>query len=171
MIKFLNLVLVQAMMGLALLLAIPQEAAAQSISDVASIKVDELSDDQVKALVKKAQDAGLGKEALLEMARSRGMAEAEVEKLSDRIEEVAMDSAPARSSSSLSKREPRQQKDYTEIQQGTIAHQGPAAEEKNNPSYFGLDLFYQKERELTFEPNLNMATPSSYVLGDRKSVV
>lgn len=55
MIKFLNLVLVQAMMGLALLLAIPQEAAAQSISDVASIKVDELSDDQVKALVKKAQ--------------------------------------------------------------------------------------------------------------------
>ncbi len=54
------------------------------MTDVSTIKVDELSDDQVRTLLQKAKDAGLSNAELLEMARSRGMADAEVEKLSER---------------------------------------------------------------------------------------
>ncbi|AWW30610.1 capsule biosynthesis protein [Echinicola strongylocentroti] len=165
MIKFLNLVLVQAMMGLALLLAVPQGVNAQSMSDVATIKVDELSDDQVRTLLQKAKDAGLSNTELLEMARSRGMANAEVEKLAQRIEQVETSSKTGKNSSTLANRKPRQQANQQEIQQGFYAKKEQPTEVKKKDSYFGLDLFYQKDRQLTFEPNLNMATPDSYVLG------
>ncbi|QDH78388.1 capsule biosynthesis protein [Echinicola soli] len=165
MIKFLNLVLIRAFVGFALLLAVPQEIAAQSMTDVSTIKVDELSDDQVRTLLQKAKDAGLSNAELLEMARSRGMADAEVEKLSERIEQLETGSTTSRSSATLADRKPRQQNNQHEILQGVYANQKQPEQVKGTEVYFGLDLFYQKERQLTFEPNLNMATPNSYVLG------
>ncbi|GGF27585.1 SLBB domain-containing protein [Echinicola rosea] len=165
MIKFLNLALLQAFLGFVLLFAAHQEVAAQSMTDIATIKVDDLSDDQLKTLVQRAEDAGLSKTELVEMARARGMADAEATKLSERLKTLDAESGPNKSSSKPIKRVPRQQVNLHEIVQGMAAQQPNLENTGQATQYFGLDIFYQKNRQLTFEPNLNMATPNGYVLG------
>ncbi|MFD2034407.1 SLBB domain-containing protein [Belliella marina] len=148
-----------------LFLMVPAESQAQSISDISSINVDELSDEQIKELVNKANEAGLSESELIQMARLRGLPNSQVEKLQERIEKLDFNSAAGRTSASASKREPRNQGDLAEITQGLFKFQQDPSMKSEVSPYFGADLFYNKNRKLTFEPNLNLATPKSYILG------
>ncbi|MBD8488665.1 SLBB domain-containing protein [Echinicola sp. CAU 1574] len=165
MIRFLKWAIPGFLLGLILVFVSAPESSAQSIPDISSIKVDELSDAQLRQLVSRATSSGLSKTELLEMARMRGMSTIELEKLQDRLENL--DSVPTtmKSSTTASKREPREQANLNEIIQGIFTNQEEMDEEEVLQPYFGLDLFYQKERKLTFEPSLNLATPQNYVLG------
>ncbi|UCS95710.1 SLBB domain-containing protein [Echinicola marina] len=165
MIKLLKSIPLGLMMALALLFASESMLQAQSVSDIANIKVDELSDDQIREMVKKAADAGISQAELLQMAKARGMSTMELEKLAKRVEKLDGPSTTMKSSSSTASREPRRQMDLNEILQGVLSNQEEIEELEEIQPYFGLDLFYQKERKLTFEPSLNQATPKSYVLG------
>lgn len=137
------------------------------MADIANIKVDELSDEQLKELVRRANEAGISEVELIQMARVRGVPATEIDKLRNRLEQLDLEPLVGRSSPSASKREPRRQADLTEISQGLFKFQAdPGASSINEGSQiFGLDLFYNKNRRLTFEPNLNLATPKSYILG------
>jgi protein involved in polysaccharide export with SLBB domain len=75
-------------------------------------------------------------------------------------------SSTLRTGVSASKREPRKQVDFNQITQGIIKFQ-PEIEgiEEGKSKIFGADLFYNKNRRLSFEPNLNIATPKNYILG------
>ncbi len=144
-------------------LVIPQ-LNAQQIPDLTTIKVDELTDDQIEELVNRAAEAGLSAEEFLQMAQLRGMPSLEVGKLKDRIEELDTSGA-AKRTTNVSKRDPRMQVDINTITQGLY---DPQAEMESNPSadqIFGTSIFYQKNRRLSFEPSLNQATPSNYILG------
>jgi protein involved in polysaccharide export with SLBB domain len=153
---------------LLILLMAPQPIAiAQSMADIANIKVDDLSDEQLKELVRRANEAGITEVELIQMARVRGVPVSEIDKLKKRLEQLELEPLGARSSTSASKREPRRQADFTEISQGIFKYspdQGANVISEGS-SVFGLDLFYNKNRRLSFEPNLNLATPKSYVLG------
>ena len=145
--------------------SVENELAAQTIPDISNIDVDELSDAQLRTLLERASSSGISKAELVEMARARGMSNQELEKLMDRIEKLETSPTTMKSSSTASKREPRQQAGLNEILDGVLTNQEDLEEKEELKPYFGLDLFYQKERKLTFEPSLSLATPKSYVLG------
>jgi protein involved in polysaccharide export with SLBB domain len=154
------------LLGFALLLIAPASATAQSLSDIATINVDELTDEQIRELVSRASDAGINEMELVQMARLRGLPAREAEKLQKRIEDLNLASSTLRTGVSASKREPRKQVDFNQITQGIIKFQ-PEIEgiEEGKSKIFGADLFYNKNRRLSFEPNLNIATPKNYILG------
>ncbi|SEF83677.1 SLBB domain-containing protein [Algoriphagus boritolerans] len=139
-------------------------AFAQQNTDLTTIKVDELSDDQVEELVNRANEAGLSVDDFLQMAQLRGMPSSEVEKLRNRIGDLDLGSSKTRSTN-VSRREPRQQMDLNEITQGIYQPQAEIQEPTSSEEIFGTSLFYQKNRRLSFEPSLNQATPQSYILG------
>jgi protein involved in polysaccharide export with SLBB domain len=145
-------------------LVVQSPAFAQSGVDIASVRVDQLSDDQVEEIVKRAQDAGLSSTDFLMMAQMRGMPSGEVEKLRSRIENLSVGSSKSRSTN-VSKRSTRGQINLNDITQGLIEGDELAETEKADTLLFGSALFFQKNRRLSFEPSLNQATPKNYILG------
>ena len=142
----------------------PSFVFAQQNVDLNTIRVDQLSDDQIEELVKRAQDAGLSSTDFLMMAQMRGMPSGEVEKLRSRIEGLSVGSSKSRSTNA-SKRSAREQIDLNDITQGLLETQELMEEEKPDSTLFGSKLFFQKNRKLSFEPSLNQATPKNYILG------
>lgn len=163
----LNKLLLSLLFLIAFSLLTPQALQAQSMNDIANIKVDELSDDQLQELIRRASEAGLSESQLLQMARLRGLPATEADKLKKRLEQLDA-SGPSRTRATASKRDPRRQTDLSEISQGLFKFQedidGLSGGSLPYP-IFGMDLFYNKNRRLTFEPNNNLPTPKSYVLG------
>lgn len=145
-------------------LAVPQ-AFSQVTTDLTQLKVDELTDEQVKELVNRATEAGLSTEDFLQMAQLRGMPASEVLKLKNRIESLDGTGTGVSRATTASKREPRQQTDFNTITQGLYDPQSVPELSKTGEEIFGTSLFYQKDRRLSFEPSLNQATPKSYILG------
>ena len=154
------------LLGFALLLIAPVATTAQNLADIATINVDELTDDQIRELVRRAGEAGINEIDLVQMARLRGLPAREAEKLQKRIEGLELTGSTLRTGATASKREPRKQMDLNQITQGIIKFQ-PEIEgfEEGKSNIFGADLFYNKNRRLSFEPNLNIATPKNYILG------
>jgi len=141
-------------------------ANAQSIPDISTIRVDDLSDNQVRELVAKAKDAGLSETEMLQMAQRRGLANAEVEKLRIRMEQLKLTGdGPGRTTTKRSERETRKQTDLMEISEGMLSTEGELMRPTSDKPIFGSKLFSAVDRKLTFEPNLNLATPQNYVLG------
>lgn len=145
-------------------LVVPQ-AFSQVTTDLTQLKVDDLSDEQVKELVSRAIEAGLSTEDFLQMAQLRGMPASEVLKLKNRIESLDGTGTGVSRATTASKREPRQQTDFNTITQGLYDPQSVPELSKTGEEIFGTSLFYQKDRRLSFEPSLNQATPKSYILG------
>lgn len=142
-------------------------AEAQSLQDISSLDVDDLSDQQLQELMSRASEAGLSESELLQMAQIRGVPVSEIEKLKERLEGMVfgLQGGP-RSDAGIGKRDSRRQMGFNEITRGIISPEGePGEYEIEEQPYFGMDLFYSKSRRLTFEPNLNMATPRTYILG------
>ena len=137
---------------------------AQQNIDLNTIRVDQLSDDQIEELVKRAQDAGLSSTDFLMMAQMRGMPSGEIEKLRNRIESLATCASKSRSTN-VSKRTAREQININDITRGLMETQELMEEEKADSLLFGSTLFFQKNRKLSFEPSLNQATPKNYILG------
>ncbi|MCH7407966.1 SLBB domain-containing protein [Belliella sp. DSM 111904] len=140
-------------------------ANAQSFQELANLNVDELSDDQIKTLVERAAESGLSESELIQAARLRGVPASELEKLKDRIDALDLTSSPSRPTGQVGKRNQRNQVDLSEITRGLKRAQQPQASENNPTSIFGADLFYNNQRTLTFEPNINAPTPKNYILG------
>ena len=141
-------------------------AYAQNISDISTIRVDDLTDNQVRELLAKAQASGLSDTDLLQMAQSRGLANTEVEKLRVRIEQLKLTGdGPGRTTTKRSEREPRKQTDLVEITDGMLSAEGELNRPSSDKPIFGSKLFSAVDRKLTFEPNLNLATPQNYILG------
>ena len=95
---------------------------AQQNIDLNTIRVDQLSDDQIEELVKRAQDAGLSSTDFLMMAQMRGMPSGEIEKLRNRIESLATGASKSRSTN-VSKRTAREQININDITRGKHAWQ------------------------------------------------
>ncbi len=137
----------------------------QSIQDLSSINVDELTDEQLRTLVRRAEEAGLSEAELIQMAQIRGVPQEEIDKLRERLESMDLTIPSSGSADRPTKRKPRRQFDINEISRGMIDPTVKGLDNDDADEYFGMSLFYSKNRRLTFEPNLNMATPRNYVIG------
>lgn len=135
----------------------------------ANIKVDDLTDAQIEQYVKRAELMGYGESQLDGFARAQGVSAVETQKLKDRLQKIKRN-----------KQQPKQLKDKQNNTSsasgrqinGTIQSDSLKNKKKDQDSLkidedklkiFGSDLF--KNGEITFEPNLRMATPSSYIIG------
>ena len=163
-----------------------------SQSDLSKVQVDQLSDDQIKAFVQRAEQSGMTQQQLESAALARGMQPAEIEKLKTRIDKIKNDGGTKtdsdkfrdRSRSYKTTSEDKQtkkdelfqakQKDELEQEEqpeddvfGTIVKKDTKNKkvEKKRPEdrIFGFSIFNNKK--LSFEPSLNIPTPENYQLG------
>lgn len=153
-------------------------------SDLSTVNVDQISDDQIRQLITRIDESGYSMDQLQTMAISRGMSPAEFQKLRNRIEKVRSEGG-ARSEKETFQDRSRKKKYVNEsdldrkdrinktvepqIEQAPEADifgsltgvPGIQAARPEN-RIFGANLF--KNKELSFEPSLNIPTPPNYVL-------
>nr|WP_199156601.1 SLBB domain-containing protein [Pedobacter sp. ASV2] len=129
-------------------------------TNYANVKVDELSDAQILQMIKQAESIGYGDAQLEQMAAAKGMKADEIQKLRLRVEKV-------RKQGSAVKAEDKPTNTGREISEttdgGKVDNEKKVADEEVGPKIFGSEMF--KNGSITFEPNLRIATPKSYVIG------
>ena len=141
----------------------------QAQTNPANIKVDDLTDAQIEQYVKRAELMGYSESQLDGFARAQGVSAVEAQKLKDRLQKIKRNKQQPKN---LDTRQPAG--NTTTGRQVNGAAQPDSLRNKkslqdslrideNKLKVFGSDLF--KNSEITFEPNLRMATPSSYIIG------
>lgn len=129
---------------------------AQDISNIATLKVDELSDAQIEKFWVKAQGEGYDINKVSTLVRIKGMPMLEVEKLKERIRKIEL-------KSSSSNKEERKQ-DISKENEVLFGLTGKEEKQvQSRDSLFGYDFF--NNPKISFIPNINVATPSNYQLG------
>lgn len=138
----------------------------------ANIKVDNLSDAQVEQYVKQAALMGYDESQLDAFGRAQGVSAVEVQKLKERLAKIKRkkqqpDQFPGASNQSRNIQSNGRQVDgYSNLDSLQIQQKNmrdSMDNEEGKLKIFGSDLF--KNNAITFEPNLRMATPSSYIIG------
>jgi len=142
-----------------------------------NIRVDELSDDQVRSFMRQAAASGMGDAQLEQLAQSRGMRPDEVKKLRERVDKLKKEDKKQSTQADPNRIEPKKEsgdrelnfeQDSTEVQKDPETEAEKAFSELRS-KIFGADLF--KNSKLTFEPNLNIATPKNYVIGPNDALL
>lgn len=138
---------------LAVLFGCTQVAMAQlpTIPQVSSINIDALSDAQFQAYMQQAQLSGLSEAELEAKAKERGLSAAQIAQIKARMGSMGAGTGTEKKTS-VATYEPRK---AVTVKNEFSAPSGPAI--------FGAEFF--SNSNLTFEPNMRMATPSNYVLG------
>jgi len=156
---------------------------AQNIpQNLSTVNVNDLSDAQIKQLLQQAQAAGLSDQQVLQQAESRGMSSDQLQLLQKRIAAVRKsgnNGNPDNNNSNNSNNsgfdtdtissQSRRLNYKPDTSADTTADTLNKTKYKKNlfnnlqPKIFGADLF--KNRNLSFEPNLKLATPLNYIVG------
>lgn len=154
-----------------MIMLISQSGFAQNINslagkDLSKVKVDDLSDEQVVALLNKAKESGYTIEQLKVAAKLKGMLPTEIEKLSNRIESLKNDQTVI-----TEKLKGRSRTELTVINNFADRFLGEEEDTKDSDlkKIFGYSLF--NSENLTFEPSVNVATPMNYQLGPGDNVI
>lgn len=132
---------------------------AQDISQaqLATINIDELSDAQISTYWNKAKSEGYSLDQLEVIAKTKGMPASQISKLRQRIRALRYNDSSSSTSGSTSS-------EVSEISSvDKFGLEGKAAEKIMKSPLFGFDFF--SNPNISFTPNLNMATPTTYVLG------
>lgn len=159
-----------------------QRAAAQT--NYSDVKVDDLTDTQIRQLIQKAESVGYNDAQLEQMAAAQGMQPAEVQKLRIRVEKIRKEGDSSSSSTKNSQGKNlangrnnemsgRSYEDDSDDADTSLTGRRNLADNKKKemrdafgnliPKIFGTELF--KNNNIKFEPNLRMATPKSYIIG------
>jgi protein involved in polysaccharide export with SLBB domain len=121
-------------------------------TDLSKVQVDQLTDDQVKAIIKKANMSGMSEDEIEVAAKAKGMPSTEILKLKARISSLKLTSTTTDDQAVNRNRDTKSIKDS--ITKETNSMEG---------KIFGFSLFTNKN--LSFEPSTNIATPLNYQLG------
>lgn len=141
---------------LAVLFGYTQVAMAQlpTIPQVSSINIDALSDAQFQAYVQQAQLSGLSESELEAKAKERGLSASQIMQIKARMASLNGGNSMGDKKSNNATYESRKPiNTRNEFKR----------EEKGGLKIFGSEFF--TNANLTFEPNMRIATPSNYVLG------
>jgi protein involved in polysaccharide export with SLBB domain len=120
--------------------------------EIQSLKVDNLTDKQIRDFINKSEKDGYTIEQLEEQALQNGLSAAEWNKLKTRIEAF----------SSNGKKQTYHSPDVLsrDVRQPVVRHEMPT---RDSVKIFGASLFDISHP--TFEPNLRLPTPENYLLG------
>jgi protein involved in polysaccharide export with SLBB domain len=145
--------------------------------NLSSIRVDELSDDQIRAFIKQAESSGMGDAQLEQIAQARGMRPEEIKKLRERVDKLKKEDKKQSEQSEPNKVQPKTGASGRQLNYETDSlskQKDPETEAEKallelRSKIFGADLF--KNSNLSFEPNINMATPKNYVIGPNDEIL
>jgi protein involved in polysaccharide export with SLBB domain len=141
-------------------------------TNYSNVKVDELTDTQVRQLMQRAESVGYNDLQLEQMAASQGMKAEEVAKLRARVEKIRKGSggdAQTINQGSSNDDLGRSYNDADSTRNRRSNLNDNAKIELRDafgnliPKIFGAELF--KNNDIKFEPNLRIATPKSYIIG------
>lgn len=130
-----------------------------------NVRVDEMTDAQIRIFMQQIQAFGLEDDQLEQIAETKGMNSTEIIKLRQRVERIKKQdvSMPQKSEITRQRSIPQDQ-----IRAGNQEHDknekiGTKEQEFLRSKIFGASLFANSD--LTFEPNLRLATPVDYQIG------
>jgi len=176
----------RAITALVFFLAIIVTQTAFSQTNMADVRVDDLTDAQVRQLIQKAASVGYTDDSqIAQMAVAQGMSQDEAQKLTVRIDKIKKDDANNGNGSSSKNSNPNNKQyqndnfsgrtynnyaDSTDTSRtGRKNYEDDRRKQMRDafgnlvPKIFGEELF--RNSKISFEPNLRMATPKSYVIG------
>lgn len=141
-------------------------AQALNMQDLSKLKIDQLTDDQIRGFMAQAQSAGLSESQLIQMAQQRGMSKTEMQKLQQRV--ASMDGRGSRENSLLnSSKRIYLNEDSALMAEDSIALSKRSPKQLREDSLrariYGAELFLNVNPR--FEPNLSIATPLDYIIG------
>ncbi|MFA5300438.1 MAG: SLBB domain-containing protein, partial [Lutibacter sp.] len=136
-----------------------QQIAAQGISEsqLSKVDVDSLSDEQISTYWEKAKAEGYTIDQLEVIAVSKGMPASQFSKLRQRIAALKYSNKKAESSIE----EDTNTEEISPLEKFGLEGKAPEKDKKN--LLFGYDFF--NNPNISFTPNLNLATPATYQLG------
>ncbi len=142
-----------------------QQSRAQSISldKLQNIKVNQLSDAQISEAWQKIQDLGLAEQEAYKLMEQKGMDPIEVNLFKQRIGLLGLNKSGTKISRTNKKDDIDFNRDTTNIVQKPVSNEAAKPSENSALSIYGTEFFTQTA--IKFEPNFNLATPKSYVLG------
>ncbi|MEM9672267.1 MAG: SLBB domain-containing protein [Cyclobacteriaceae bacterium] len=139
-----------------------QDASLLQQQDWSRVRVDNYSDEQIRRLIQAAEERNISIQNIQQQALIRNMPRSEINKLVQRMQRLQRTSGRTSQSGRRSS-----------LGSGTEEMDSLSSSSQRDPSLdmvseeerkvFGFDLF--NSQDLTFEPNLNIATPKSYQLG------
>ena len=134
-------------------------------TNLRDIKVDQLTDNDIMKYMQQLKTSGVSQSQAEQIAISKGMPVSEIQKLRQRVAQLN-----ANPQNNLQQNKQGQNNlNQTQIQTGIDTTQQPIDTTTKilkpliNPKIFGSELF--NNASLTFEPNLQIATPVNYILG------
>ena len=147
-----------------------QTVNSQSLSNV---RVSELSDAQIRSFIRQVESTGLTDAQLEQVALARGMSREEVQKLRIRVNQLKTQDSQSSNQSITSglknSRVPRinsSRKALPNSERDSLFKPENEAEKallELKTRIFGASLF--KNSNMSFEPNLRIATPANYIIG------
>ncbi|MCA0396442.1 MAG: SLBB domain-containing protein [Bacteroidetes bacterium] len=136
-------------------------AFSQIPSDLSKVKASQFTDDQLRSMVTQARARGLTFEAVQEQLEQRGMTSSEIELLKERISDLGLNDDDNLTEDSVLNGSNQSRRKSSAVRKGNQKLKLLA--EKKEITVFGSDLFLNSD--LSFEPDLRMATPKNYVIG------
>jgi protein involved in polysaccharide export with SLBB domain len=144
-----------------------------SQTNYSDVRVDDLTDAQIRQMMQKAESVGYTDAQLEQLAAAQGMKSAEIEKLRARVTKLRNGSSGNSSVQSeqdqgtnrqyLGKVSNGTQVDSLQSRRDSLYATKLNVFEDLRPKIFGSELF--ENSNISFEPNLRMATPKNYVIG------
>ncbi|NLU94404.1 SLBB domain-containing protein [Chitinophaga sp. Ak27] len=159
---FRKLLLVQLFLFVGLCMLAPISSQAQ----IRQVNVDNMSDDQIKRIVAEMKQNNMTMSDIDSYAEQKGVPASEAEKLKSRIVMMGLDkSLEAKKSTELFQQDNQysgRSFNNADTSKVDLFRQGTDPSDVKRRKVFGAELFTNKN--LTFEPNLRMPTPSNYRL-------
>lgn len=155
-----------------------QNAGAQTPNpqNLSNVRVNELSDAQIRAFIRQVESTGLTDAQLEQVALARGMSQDEVQKLRIRVDQLKKQDKTKADKDKVAKKANELEvpklnsarKAPLDPLQDSLERKDPETEAEKallelKSKIFGASLF--KNANITFEPNLRLATPANYILG------
>jgi len=146
---------------------------AQSLENLATLKVDQLTDSQIRQLLSRAQASGVNEQQLYSFAQQRGMSASEVAKLRQRVSQLGTSGASSQAGGGLQQgnqlRQSGQPPGEDLFESVTSRDSLDTELTQLEKKIFGYSTFHDKN--LNFSPNFNMATPKNYVVGPSDQLI
>ncbi|MDO9375583.1 MAG: SLBB domain-containing protein [Ferruginibacter sp.] len=131
-----------------------------------SVKIETISDDVLKNYYLQAISNGISEQDLYNVLRERGLPEAELQKL---IERLSLMKADTTTTSRYADSKPLSQAEKKDRFFNQDANLVPSRQIKKDLTIFGAELF--TTNSMVFEPNLRIPTPAGYILGPDDEIV
>ncbi len=146
----------------------------KSSDNFSDIRVDGLSEQKIREFMREVEASGISLDQIDQVALSRGMSATEVKKLKNRVDKIRQSDAEAFRSArnSIAARDSLlglSTDSLTGERKAEIQNQAEQALSSLRAKIFGSDIF--RNNKLTFEPNINIATPQNYRVGPEDEII